>query len=108
MKLTRRDALKLGIALPFASACLSQRPEARLLSSRAPLPGHSKSRSRAPPFWRPSAPTAQRDYHEITVHPARGEDPARAYYADLGLQRNLPRPHYRSPRRPLGISPSAQ
>jgi spore coat protein A len=70
MKLTRRDALKLGIALPFASACLSQRPEARLLSSRTPLPRPFEVPLPRAAVLAPVRTDGTTDYHEITVHPA--------------------------------------
>jgi spore coat protein A len=69
--MTRRDAVKLAaLALPFEVACLSRRPEARLLASRiAPPPPFEAPLPRAS-VLQPARTDATTDYYEVTARPA--------------------------------------
>lgn len=70
MKLTRRDALKLGLTLPFASACISQRPEARLVHSLVPVPKPFEVALPRPAVLAPVRTDHATDYYELSAGPA--------------------------------------
>jgi spore coat protein A len=70
MNLTRRDALKLGLVLPFEIGCLSQRPEAKLLPSRIPLPKPFEIPLPIPAVAAAARTDDTTDYYEITARQA--------------------------------------
>jgi spore coat protein A len=68
-----RDALKLGLTLPFASACLSQRPEARLVHSLVPVPKPFEIALPRPAVLAPVRTDDSTDYYELSAHPANAK-----------------------------------
>ena len=75
MKVSRRDVLRLagsaGVLLPLSeSACLRGRPEAKLLSSRLPLPKPFESILPIIPVLGPARTDASTDFYEVTVREA--------------------------------------
>ena len=74
MRWTRRQILRsaglAGTGLLLESGCLRQRPEARLLASRAPLPKPFQALLPVPPVLKPVRVTAATDFYEVTVRPA--------------------------------------
>src|SRR5262249_7544496 len=72
MSATRRNFLRAGgFALPLCSAaCLRPRPEARLLSSLAPIPDPFQVSLPVPPVARPARTDAGSDYYDFAIRPA--------------------------------------
>jgi spore coat protein A len=71
MTFTRRDALKLAaLALPIETACLSRRPEAKLLPSRIPLPKPFETPLPIAPVLQPTRTDDTTDYYEVTARVA--------------------------------------
>jgi spore coat protein A len=69
--MTRRETLRVaaraGFALPFASGCISRRPQARLLPSRVPLPEPFKAPLPIAAVLRPVRADESGDYYEMTA-----------------------------------------
>jgi len=73
MKRTRRELLGLAAALPLAfveTDCIRQRPEQRLLPSRAPLPVPFQESLPVPPTLRPVRSDESTDYYEVVARAA--------------------------------------
>ena len=70
ISLTRRDTLKLAaLAAPWATSCLSRRPEMRLLPSAAPIPKPFQAPLPVPTVLPPVHKDETADYYEITARP---------------------------------------
>ncbi len=76
VKPSRRDVIRMAAGaavIPFETACLSRRPEAKLLPSRAPLPMPFETALPLAAVLQPTRTDATTDYYDVTARPAQAK-----------------------------------